>query len=317
MPRRSAPGSLLDVPDPKGHDMHAYATGARAERPDVTAVEALLERDLLYVTGKGGTGKTTVAAALALAAGSCGRRALVCEVGGAAQLAGDRIRAVTIDPHEALREWMRSQPGGALAAAVLGRSEGFMRFVDAAPGAKEIVTLGKAVDLARSSGDLVIVDGPSTGHALAMLSAPRTIGRVAKAGPVGAQARTMHDSLVDPERTGYVGVALPEEMPMHELLELDAGLHEAVERGLDLIVVDGVYPDRFSDAEAELLRAHTDHGAVRAALTVHRVARSHAALVSRLSREAAAPVVTLPFVFATELGTAEYEQLGRELLSSP
>jgi hypothetical protein len=283
----------------------------------VTAVEPLLERDLLYVTGKGGTGKTTVAAALAFAAASRGRRALVCEVGGAAQLAGHGLRTVTIDPHEALREWMRSQPGGALAAAVLGRSDGFMRFVDAAPGAKEIVTIGKAVDLARSSGDLVIVDGPSTGHALAMLSAPSTIGRVAKAGPVGAQARTVHDVLADPERTGYVGVALPEEMPVHELLELEERLHEAVGRGLDVVVVDGVYPNRFSDAEAEVLDGLADNGAVRAALTVHRVARSHAALVGRLGRDAAAPVVTLPFIFVTELGAAEYERLGRRLLSAP
>jgi hypothetical protein len=84
-----------------------------------------------------------------------------------------------------------------------------------------------------------------------------------------------------------------------------------------MIVVDGMYPDRFSDAEAELLRAYADNGAVRAALTVHRIARAHDALVSRLVREAAAPVVTLPFVFTTELGAAEYGQLGRRLLSAP
>jgi hypothetical protein len=282
----------------------------------VTAVAALLERDLLYVTGKGGTGKTTVAAALALAAASCGRRALVCEVAGAAQLAGDRLRTVTIDPHEALREWMRSQPGGAVAAAVLGHSAGFMRFVDAAPGAKEMVTIGKAVDLARSSGDLVIVDGPSTGHALAMLSAPQIVGRVARAGPVGAQARAVHEFLASPQRTGYVGVALPEEMPVHELLELDAGLRDAVGRGLDLAVVDGVYPDRFSDAEAERLRELAGNGSVRAALSVHRVARAHADCVRGLSRDVRAPLITLPFVFATELGAGDYERLGRRLLSA-
>jgi anion-transporting ArsA/GET3 family ATPase len=281
----------------------------------VTPVGALLERDLLYVSGKGGTGKTTVAAALAMAAGSRGRGALVCEVAGAARPSG--IHAVTIEPKEALREWMRSQPGGAVAAAVLGHSAGFMRFVDAAPGAKEMVTIGKAVDLARSSADLVIVDGPAKGHALGMLSTPQTIGRVARAGPVGSQARAVHDFLVDPERTGYVGVTLPEEMPVHELLELDTGLQDSLGRHLELIVVDGVYPDRFSDAEAQRLRGLMGHGAVRAALSEHRVARAHAHLVHRLARDVAAPVITLPFVFVTELGAAEYERLGRRLLSAP
>jgi hypothetical protein len=278
-----------------------------------------VDPDLLYVTGKGGAGKTTVAVALALAAAARGRRALVCEVAGAARLAAAPARAITIDPHEALREWMRSQPGGAVAAAALGRSAAFMRFVDAAPGAKEMVTIGKAVDVARSSGDvdLVIVDGPSTGHALAMLSAPGTIGRVARAGPVGAQARAVHDFLADPERTGYVGVALPEEMPVRELHELEAGLREALGRGLDLIVVDGLYPDRFSDAEAERLRGLDDNGTVRAALSVHRVARAQRELVRRLGRDATAPVITLPFVFSTELGAADYERLGRRLRSVP
>jgi len=204
-----------------------------------------------------------------------------------------------------------------VAAAVLGHSAGFMRFVDAAPGAKEIVTIGKAVDLARSSDDLVIVDGPATGHALGMLSAPQTIGRVATAGPVGAQARAVHEFLADPERTDYVGVALPEEMPVHELLDLDAGLQQTMGRGLDLVVVDGVYPDRFSDAEAERLRDLADIGAVRAALSMHRVARAHAEHVRRLRRDVSAPVITLPFVFVTELGAAEYERLGRRLLSAP
>jgi anion-transporting ArsA/GET3 family ATPase len=281
----------------------------------VTVVEALLGRDLLYVTGKGGTGKTTVAAALALAAASLDRRALVCEVAGGARPSG--THAIAIEPHEALREWMRSQPGGAVAAAVLGRSAGFRRFVDAAPGAKEMVTIGKAVDLARSSGDLVIVDGPATGHALGMLSTPQTIARVATAGPVGSQARAVHDFLVDPERTGYVGVTLPEEMPVHELLELEAGLQESLGRELELVVVDGVYPDRFSDAEAERLRELAGHGAVRAALSEHRVARAHADLVRRVAGEVAAPVITLPFLFVTELGAVEYERLGRRLLSAP
>ena len=281
-------------------------------------LDALLARDLLYVTGKGGSGKTTVAAALAIAAAARGRSVLVCEVDGADRLAGAlRGRAgvthLSIDPRRALKDWMRAQPGGAIAAATLGRSRAFTRFVDAAPGAKALVTIGKAADLARAPGHgLVVVDGPSTGHALGMLSAPATIGRVAAAGPVGEQARALQRFLADAGRTGYVGVSLPEEMSVHELLELEDGLHEAVGRGLDLIVVDGVYPDRFTNVEARRLgELAAGSGQMRVALAQHRRARAHAGRVRELRRRTSAPVVTLPFVFETELGPADYERLAR------
>jgi anion-transporting ArsA/GET3 family ATPase len=293
------------------------------------------ETDLIFVTGKGGTGKTAVAAALGLAAAARGRRTLVCDLGGGRLPAAfgrdeergevelaDRFASLRIDPRLALTEWMRRQPGGAVAAAVLGRSQAFTHFVDAAPGAKELVTIGKVVDLARDRSDLdvVIADAPSTGHALAMLSDPRTVANVTPLGPIGAQARALDAFLRDPERTGYVGVALPEEMPLHELLDLDDGLHEAVGRGLDLIVVNGVYPDRFTDAEADRLRALARRGPgaaqLRAALDEHRQARIHADRVAWLLEHTRTPVVTLPFVF-TEMSPAELERLASIVSRSP
>jgi anion-transporting ArsA/GET3 family ATPase len=262
----------------------------------------MLERDLIVVAGKGGTGKSTVAAALGIAHGP---RALVC----------DLVR--DIDPRAALTEWMHGQPGGAVAAAVLGRSTAFRHFVDAAPGAKELVTIGKVVDLARGpEHDVVIADAPATGHALAMLAAPRTVAEVAPIGPIGAQARELDAFLRDPGRTGYVGVTLPEEMPLHELLELDAGLRKTLGRSLDLIVVNAVYPDRLTDAEAAELRALDGGGAVRAALDEHRRGREHAERVAWLRERVAAPVVTLPFVFG-ELGPAELRALAAPLSREP
>jgi Anion-transporting ATPase len=296
---------------------------AGAEATERRAVAGVLARELVYVTGKGGTGKTTVAAALALAAAASGRQTLVCEVGGAHALAGAfkrraGVAELSIDPHEALLEWMRAQPGGAIAAATLGHSRAFTHFVEAAPGAKELVTIGKAADLARAPAyELIIVDGPATGHALGMLSAPATVGRVARVGPVGEQARVLHRFLVDPHRTGYVGVALAEEMPLHELLELEAGLHEALGRGLDLVVIDAVYPDRFTDDEAALLQALSESipasGLLQSALTMHRQGRAHADRVRWLRERTPAPVITLPFLFSPELGPAEYEHLARLL----
>ena len=287
----------------------AVADVPRAER---TAAPPLLERSLVYVSGKGGSGKTTVTACLQIAAEHHGRRAVVCEVGGSDLIPG----SVSIEPHAALTEWIRSQPGGALAAPLLGRSRAFSDFVAAAPGAKELVTVGKFIDLARSKGnDTVIVDAPSTGHALGMLSAAQTVSQITAHGPIGAQARDLHEHLADLELTAYVGVSLPEEMSLRELLELDAGLHRAVGRGLDLVVVNAVYPDHFTASEAEQLRPLAARSpAIRAALDEHRQAEAHAQRTAWLRERVAAPVVTLPFVFATEIGRRELEQLAERFV---
>jgi Anion-transporting ATPase len=301
-----------------------------APRPRTSAAGLpLLERSLVYVTGKGGAGKSTVAAALGLAAAAQGRRAVVCDLAGSDRLAraygrtpagheaapiADRVWALAIEPQAALEEWLRRQPGGAAAVAVLSRSQAFAHFVAAAPGAKELVTIGKAIDLVSPADgyDLVLADGPSTGHALGMLGAPRTVGEVAAFGSVGSQARELRDFLRDPARAGYVGVTLPEEMPVEEVLELERDLPAAAGRPLDLIVVNGLYPDRFSDEEAERLRAYARRHptpAVDAALAHHRRARAQAAQVARLREHAQTPVITLPYLFVPRLGPAEYRAL--------
>lgn len=290
----------------------------------------LLGRALVYVTGKGGAGKTTVAAALGLAAASRGRRTVICDLASSKQLARsygledvpgrvqltERLDVLSVDPQTALEDWLRRQPGGAAAVAVLTRSRAFAHFVAAAPGVKELVTIGNVVDVGQKTHDFVVVDGPSTGHALGMLCAPRIVGEVAPLGSVGAQARALRDVLADPAASGYVGVSLPEEMSVHEVLELERGLPGAAGAELDVIVVDGVYPDRFTDEEAERLRSlarRRREPAVEAALRMHRRARAHATHVRTLRDEARAPVATLPYLFVTRLGPAQYQALGRAL----
>ena len=126
--------------------------------------------------------------------------------------------------------------------------------------------------------------------------------------------------LADPAQTGYVAVALPEEMPVNETLELGERLRQVVGLGLDAVVVNGVFPDRFSNDEAARMREASVDGhdpearaALAAALTEHERARAQRAHVRRLRRDAGAPVVTLPFLFGAEVGLDAYQRLGAEL----
>ena len=308
-------------------------------------MEALLrQRRLIYVTGKGGVGKTTVAAAIGLAAAEAGRRTIVCEVAEQDRVSrafrregvtaetevqlAENLWAITIDPTAALREWLAKQLGGGAPLRMMTRSHAFQYFVAAAPGAKELITIAKVWELAQLSRwdernrtyDLVVVDAPASGHGLAMLTTPRTFGEIARVGPIRRQAGKIQDLLGDGERTGYVAVALPEEMPVVETLELGRKLPEAVGLGLEAIVVNGVWPERFTDEEAEALRAATSDGhdaeavaALRAALSEHERAQVQRLHLDRLQRESGTRVLTLPYLFEPELGLPEYQQLAEAL----
>lgn len=302
----------------------------------------MLDRRLIFVTGKGGVGRTTVAAALGLAAARAGKRTIVAEVAeqerlgvlfgagpldhGERELAPD-LHGISIDPEKAIEEWLQRQLKSSTLAGMLGGSRIFQYLAMAAPGLSELVTIGKVWDLAQferrtpgTSFDLAIVDAPATGHGIAMLRAPSTYESVARVGPVSSQAGTIHRFLADPSCTAVVAVALPEEMPVNETIELEDRLTEEMGRGLDAIVMNGVEPQRLKAADAKRLEgldtgaaSESARAAVRAALMAqHRTAAQQSQL-RRLRRAADAPVVTLPRLPAPDLDAAALETLSREL----
>jgi anion-transporting ArsA/GET3 family ATPase len=302
---------------------------------------SLLDRRLVVVIGKGGTGKTTVAAALGLMAARIGKRVVICEVARQERLAAmfgmdelghsehelsPGLCGISIDPERAKEEWLRHQLHSGALAGVLGHSRMFQYLTAAAPGLTELVTMGIVWDLAQlerrlggATYDLAIVDAPATGHGVALLRAPRTYADMARVGPIHRQAKRIDDFVRDPELTGLVAVALPEEMPVNETVDLGERLRKEMGMAMNAIVVNGVYPDRFTNADAERMASANGGGspgaraALSAALSEHARARGQRSELARLRRAVDAPVATLPYLFEADLGVEQLESLSREL----
>jgi anion-transporting ArsA/GET3 family ATPase len=271
-------------------------------------VSALLERRLLVVTGKGGVGKTTVAAALGLVAARAGKRTIVAEVARRGDVASVFDRAgsqpfeevqlteglfhISIDPQDALEEYLRDQlPSGAV-AQVLIRSRIFAMVAAATPGMRELLTVGKLWELAqldrRTPGadayDLVVVDAPATGHGVAVLSAPRTFAAAAGGGPVARQGRIIDAMLSDPEQIAVLAVAKAEELAVTETGALRTSLRERMGLPLERVVANMLDPDRFSPREATRLEQHATNPAVARALRGHHRALRQRAQLARLRK---------------------------------
>ncbi len=227
---------------------------------------------LLIVTGKGGTGKTTVAAALAMAAAMRERRSLVVEVEGRqglARLFGRRtlghtevtlaagVAGLSVDPEASLREYL-GRYGVAPLARVLSWA-GLTRFVTAAaPGLGDILLVGKVWEATtrtlrggRPAYDLVVLDAPPTGRVVPFLRAPETVSELAKVGPIRHQAAQVKGLLDDPRRTQIVLTTLPEELPVTETLE-SAAVLEAAGLPLGPVVANQVMGDRLGGRASRL-----------------------------------------------------------------
>jgi anion-transporting ArsA/GET3 family ATPase len=302
----------------------------------------VLDHRLIFVTGKGGVGKSTVALALAIAAARHGKRTIVAELGGDQRLGrpfgvgtarafeevqlSERLFTISIEPELALEEYLRVKTGPL--GQALGQSRLFQALTMATPGMRELLVVGKVWELAqphrRTRGadpyDAVVVDAPATGHGIAALRAPRTFAQAAKVGPIAHQGATIADTLADRDFTAVLAVATPEEMPVNETLQLHGELQQD-QLDLDAVIINACYPKRFDDAEIASLRSALAgsklspraRAAIRAAVSEFERAAVQAQQRQRLLRAFEERTVELPYVFSANLERGQLERLAAEL----
>jgi anion-transporting ArsA/GET3 family ATPase len=297
------------------------------------------DRRLVVVTGKGGTGKSTVAAALAVLGVRAGKRVLVAEVNATERVApllgappaGTAIRearpglfTVNVTPPAALREYglqvVRFQ---AIYDAVF-ENRLVRHFLRVVPGLGELVTLGKILHEARAEErgrprwDQVIVDAPATGHAVQLLRVPGAMLGMVPPGPLRADAQWMQAWLLDPARTAALLVTLPEEMPVTEAIELEAQLRLKVGLETAAVLVNAMPAPRFTPEQAArlapLCAAPEPVGPAARAARLHAVRTAAAQLeLARLRAALARPTALLPLLTTPGWGAAEVERIADAL----
>lgn len=271
----------------------------------------MLDHSLLIVSGKGGVGKSAVAAALALQAQRAGKRVLVAAMleatGAAIHLGADRlgyepvwldngVAAMVVDRADALEEYLRVQMRLPSAAPTRALSRAMQVLVDTAPGVREVISMGKPIfDTWQGEYDLVIVDAPPLGQLMSYLRAPAVVAGLVPTGAIKVQAGRMADALADPAASALILVTTAGELPVREtaiaLDELDA--EQLIDVGA--VIANRIVPDL--PIEADLLQAFTGPG--------RQAAEHHLALLAaqRDSLQDIPIDVRLPYLFGVHTPT--------------
>ncbi len=303
---------------------------------------------LTIVAGKGGVGKTTVTATMALAACRAGRSALIVEVEGKSGLPAlfghteldyqetlllpadptsgrAELRARTLTPDTALVEYLRDH-GLKRISNRLAQSGAVDMIATATPGIKDVLILGKVKQLQRNGvADVIILDAPAAGHAISFLRSARGLLAAVTMGPIENQAREVVDLLTDPSRCQVLLVTLPEETPVNEIVETAFALEDEVGVALGPVVVNGRYPSRpglMVDPRSAVTRAGVEVSADLAAdlglaVSFHE-GRRHLQdeQVRRLAEALPLPQLVLPQLFTAQIGLAEIERLADEMTAA-
>lgn len=306
--------------------------------------KGLLERRLLIISGKGGVGRTTVAASLAVLAARRGKRVLLTQTKSKDRLASlfgvrknfaevqpvsENLWAVNMTPEAALREYGIMVLRSTFLYKQVFERDVVRAFLRAVPGLLDYSMLGKAWYHTteqvggRPRYDLVILDGPATGHALTLLRVPKVILDTVPEGPLTGPARECRQLLTDPRRCRAVLCTLAEDLPVTETLQLAQGMRE-LDIALGPVAVNRLYPPRFGSGmsavaldELSASPAALGDALLGPVLAAARLQRQRAQLndthVARLRAALPEPQLHLPYLFTAAFGRASLEELADRL----
>jgi arsenite/tail-anchored protein-transporting ATPase len=226
--------------------------------PDL--IDMVARRDLVLVTGKGGTGKSTVVAALARMAAARRGGAVAVEVAVHPRLAtmvgeGRQVDVVNIELDRALPRALSRLLKVPKIVGSMMNNRVLRLFVRTSPAVEETVLLDELFELVQECAERgwpVIVDLPSAGHAVTLLDTPRSVRQMLRVGPVATKVARIEELLLDPERCQLVVVALPEELPVNETIEL---VRKAAELGMapPKVLVNRVPVSQVDDGDRGLI----------------------------------------------------------------
>lgn len=294
---------------------------------------------LHVVTGKGGTGKTTVAAALALALASLGRRVLLAEVEGRQGISGvfeapplstqeelvtrvsggGEIWGLAVDAKAALIEYLALFYRLGRAGGVLERLGAIDFATTIAPGVRDVLLIGKVYEAVGRRGpddrpvyDAVVLDAPPTGRVVQFLNVNTEVADLARVGPIRHQADSITRLLRSPESVVHL-VTILEEMPVQETADAVAEL-VASRLPVGAIVVDQARePLLTADTAQAVLDDGLDPARLASTLASAGLAHDEATVVGLLD-EARAHVERLDL---EDTQLAELDALGRPVLLLP
>lgn len=266
---------------------------------------------VFIVAGKGGVGKSTVAAALVTAARRVGMTALLVETDGKPLLvdptADEGLSARTITPADALSEYLDRSGLGRISRRLV--TSGIVDVVaSASPGIDHLLVLGKVKQLERSgAADVIVVDGPAAGHALTMLRTPRALAESVVVGPIKQQAHDVLEMLNDETRCQVIIVTIPEPTPVNESVETAFSLEEDIGVKLAPLVVN-----RIDDHAALVIPPDLDptSAVVRAARFRNDRIASQSRAVAELDRRLPLPRLDLPLDITASIGDHAGRLLG-------
>lgn len=304
------------------------------------------DKRFVIVAGKGGVGKSTMCAALGLAAARRGKRTIIAELntrekapvffekertGYAQQQIHNNLYSINIQPDPALKEYALRKLKFQRMVNVVFDNEAMKRMLRMIPGMNELLLLGKAFDLERETDrrgkpvwDMVIVDAPATGHGISLFRLPQVILDVFKSGPMVDESRQMRDLLVDPRRTVINIVSLAEDMPVRETFELMHQIDTVLRIPKGYLLINQIWPDLINTRDRQALHTLRDElqgasqdkltGALRCIDAMSERREMQEFYLRELDRGVDIPAIRVPFLFVEDFKTKAVEILSDHVI---